>query len=67
MVGYIYNNILNMVDSARVAYTRFLEQFPDAELATSAQYELNTLGKKPEELLPSEPGTDIQGAEKKGH
>jgi len=67
MVGYIYNNNLNMIDSARAAYTRFLQKFPDAELTTSAQYELNTLGKNPEELLPSEPGEELHGAEKKGH
>ena len=56
MVGYIFNNDLNMIDSAKAAYTRFLERFPDAELATSAQYELSNLGKKPEDLLPLEPG-----------
>ncbi len=61
MVGYIFNNDLNMVDSARAAYTRFLERFPEAELATSAQYELDNLGKKPEDLLLLEPG-EPQGA-----
>jgi outer membrane protein assembly factor BamD (BamD/ComL family) len=54
MVGYIYNNTLGNTDSARAAYTRFLERFPNSELTTSAQYELNNLGKKPEELLPQE-------------
>ena len=54
MIGYIYNNELNMIDSAGAAYLRFLERFPESELATSAQYELNTLGKKPEELIPRE-------------
>jgi len=67
MVGYIYNNNLNMLDSASAAYKRFLERFPESELATSAQYELNTLGKKPEELLPAEPAPAPTQVAKKAH
>jgi outer membrane protein assembly factor BamD (BamD/ComL family) len=67
MIGYIYNNNLNMLDSAKAAYMRFLERFPESELATSAQYELNTLGKKPEELLNPEPVPDQSRVAKKTH
>jgi TolA-binding protein len=52
LVGYLYNNQLHNLDSASIAYKRFLEKYPDHEMAASAQFELNTLGKSPEELLP---------------
>lgn len=67
MIGYIYNNNLNMLDSASAAYKRFLERFPESELTTSAQYELNTLGKKPEELLPPDPAPAQSQVAKKAH
>lgn len=52
MVGYLYNNGLLKPDSAEIAYKKFLELYPQSELATSAQYELQTIGKTPEELIP---------------
>jgi hypothetical protein len=52
MVGYLYNNSLLKPDSAAIAYTHFLELYPQNELATSAQFELQTIGKKPEDLIP---------------
>jgi predicted TPR repeat methyltransferase len=52
MVGYLYNNQLGMTDSAEAAYRKFLSLYPQNELATSAQFELETLGKDPQELLP---------------
>ena len=55
LVGYIYNNQLGNVDSARAAYQRFLEKYPQHEMAVSAQFELNNLGKSPEDLLPPQP------------
>jgi outer membrane protein assembly factor BamD (BamD/ComL family) len=55
LVGYMYNNELHNLDSAAAAYKRFLEKFPDDEMASSARFELNTLGKTPEELIPNEP------------
>jgi TolA-binding protein len=55
LVGYIYNNELHNLDSAGAAYKRFLQKYPDNEMAASAQFELNNLGKTPEELLPPEP------------
>jgi len=55
LMGYLYNNELHQFDSAAAVYHRFLEQFPSHELALSAQFELQTLGKAPEDLLPPEP------------
>lgn len=62
MVGYLYNNHLGMTDSAAVAYRQFLQQYPQNELATSAQFELETLGRKPEELLPVQPDPQAASA-----
>lgn len=53
VVGYMYNNVLLNIDSARAAYTRFLTRYPKSELALSAEAELKSLGKTPEELLPA--------------
>lgn len=52
LIGYLYNNELHNTDSAEAAYGRFLEKYPDSEMATSARFELSTLGKSPEEALP---------------
>jgi outer membrane protein assembly factor BamD (BamD/ComL family) len=52
LIGYLYNNELHNTDSAAAAYTRFLEKYPDSEMAASARFELNTLGKSPEEAIP---------------
>ncbi len=55
LIGYLYNNELHNTDSAAAAYRRFLEKYPDSEMATSARFELNTLGRSPEESLPVPP------------
>ena len=55
LIGYLYNNELHNTDSAAAAYGRFLERYPDNEMATSARFELNNLGKSPEEALPIPP------------
>ncbi len=51
LVGYLYNNELHQLDSAASTYRQFLEKYPDNEMATSAQQELQSLGKTPEQLL----------------
>jgi outer membrane protein assembly factor BamD (BamD/ComL family) len=53
MIGYIYNNELGMLDSARVAYEQFLTQYPEHEMSMSAKFELDNLGRSPEELVPT--------------
>jgi outer membrane protein assembly factor BamD (BamD/ComL family) len=55
LVGYIYNNELHNSDSAAAAYRIFLEHYPQHDLAASARFELDNLGKAPEELLPPPP------------
>ncbi len=54
LVGYLYNNELHDTLQAGVAYRRFLEKFPNDEMTRSAEAELRTLGKPPEELIPSD-------------
>lgn len=60
LVGYIYNNELHQLDSAEAAYKRFLQKYPDNEMAASAQFELNTLGKSPDQLLPPAPPAETK-------
>ena len=62
MMGYIYNNELGMLDSAKAAYERFLSDHPDHEMAPSAHFELENLGRSPEELVPAESGGEAQVA-----
>ncbi len=52
MVGYLYHNELHQLDSASSWYKRFLDRYPQNEMAVSAQFELSSLGKSPDELLP---------------
>lgn len=54
LIGFIYNNQLHQFDNAKAAYEEFLENYPDHELAQSAQIEIQTLGKSPEELIKPE-------------
>jgi outer membrane protein assembly factor BamD (BamD/ComL family) len=53
LTAYIYHNELNDLGNAKTAYEAFLAKFPNHEMATSARFELEHLGKKPEELLPT--------------
>jgi len=54
MIGYLYNNELHNLDSAGAFYRRYLGRYPNGDLAASAAYELGTLGKSPDDLLPKE-------------
>jgi len=58
LTGFLYNNELHKLDSAALAYRRFLEKYPRHEMALSAQFELDNLGKSPDELLPEPPVTE---------
>ena len=51
VIGFIYNNNLQMYDSARVAYQAFITGFPTHELTTSAQFEVDNLGKTADEII----------------
>ncbi len=49
--GFLFNNELHNTDSARAVYQTFLSKYPSHELASSAKFELETLGKDPNEAL----------------
>ncbi len=49
--GFIQNTELQNMQAARVAYTTFLEKYPDHPLAKDAEVELSTLGLSDEEQL----------------
>ena len=51
LVGFIYNNELKNIDSARVAYEDFLKRYPDNPMAASAKFELENLGKNPNDII----------------
>lgn len=63
-IGYLYNNELRMFDSAKVAYQDFVAKYPTHELKSSADFELLTMGKNPEELIKDEPPVKKQVARK---
>lgn len=51
LAGFIYNNELHVLDSAKMIYEIFLQKYPDHELAPSAKFELETLGKEPNQAF----------------
>lgn len=51
LTGYIYNNNLQMFDSAKIFYGMFLKIYPNHELAPSVKFELESIGKSPQETL----------------
>jgi TolA-binding protein len=51
LIGFILANDLQEYDSARIAYTEFLNKYPQHELAASVKMELDYLGKTPEEII----------------
>jgi TolA-binding protein len=51
VIGFIYNNNLQMGDSAKIAYQEFIAKFPNHELALSAKFELENIGKSPDDIM----------------
>ena len=51
MVGFIEANELRQFGKAKETYSKFLQKYPDNELAKSAQAELDNLGVSAEEIL----------------
>lgn len=51
IIGFIYNNNLQMIDSAKITYQEFVTKFPIHDLASSAKFELENLGKSPDEIV----------------
>lgn len=52
MVAFVYHNELKQLDSAAVWFRSFLEKHPEHEMAPSAQFELQNLGRSPDDLIP---------------
>lgn len=51
MAGFMYANDLKNYEAATAIYKQFLKEYPDNELAASAQAELDNMGLSPEEIL----------------
>ncbi|MCX6137409.1 MAG: tetratricopeptide repeat protein [Ignavibacteriales bacterium] len=64
LIGFLYNNELKMADSAKAAYQEFIAKYPAHELRGSAEFEILTMGKTPDEIISSEPPTKNQTAAK---
>lgn len=51
MIGFIQANELMDSEAAKAAYSKFLELYPESEMAESAKAEINNLGLSPDEIL----------------
>jgi tetratricopeptide (TPR) repeat protein len=51
LAGFIYNNELGNDERAGQAYNKYLKLYPDSSWAENAQFELDNLGKTPDEVL----------------
>ena len=49
--GYVYENNLGDLQTAKMIYEEFLEKYPDDEFADDAEVSIKNLGKTPEELI----------------
>jgi tetratricopeptide (TPR) repeat protein len=47
MIGFTYAEQLNDYRKARDAYNRYLDKYPEGEMAESVRFELETLGMRP--------------------
>jgi TolA-binding protein len=65
IIGFIYNNNLQLIDSARIAYQEFVTKFSNHELASSAQFELENLGKSPDEIVGTNKDVAAKGGKSK--
>ncbi|MEE9162979.1 MAG: hypothetical protein V3U35_08425, partial [Candidatus Neomarinimicrobiota bacterium] len=50
MVGFVYANHLGDSSSARSAYLKFLENYPNHELIPSVRFELENMGRPVEDI-----------------
>jgi len=49
--GFSYENDLNDLPKAKVCYEKFIEKYPDHELADDVQFSIDNLGKSPEDII----------------
>ena len=52
MIGYVNANELKNYEEASKVYSEFLEKYPESELVSSVNFELENMGKSPEQLVP---------------
>ncbi|MBN1339542.1 MAG: tetratricopeptide repeat protein [Bacteroidales bacterium] len=62
--GYIYENLLNDLEKAKIIYEEFLARYPDDDFADDAEMSIKNLGKSPEELIREFDEKQKQEAEK---
>jgi tetratricopeptide (TPR) repeat protein len=53
LLGYTYAEYVKDYERAKLVYEQFIQKYPDHELVPSIQFEIENLGKSPEELLNS--------------
>ncbi len=49
--GFVYDEYLKNINKARLAYTEFIDKYPDHELSDDAQMSIKHLGKTNEEII----------------
>lgn len=49
--AYVYENSMKDYPKAKAAYTKFIELYPNSELAEDAKYSIQNLGKTPEQIF----------------
>ena len=55
MMGFMYENQMQKQDDARTIYKKFLNEYPNNELAPMVKAELDNLGLSPEEIIKRNP------------
>jgi TolA-binding protein len=60
MIAFIYEEYIKDLDQAREAYQRVIDNYPDSELAVSAQWLLPNVGRNPEEWVEFQNGTYVR-------
>lgn len=59
LIGFTYAEQLSQFDKAREAYEKYLEMYPDGEMATSVRIELDNLGLRPSFLPDTDSTTTV--------
>ena len=64
LIGFLYNNELKMADSAKAADENFIAKYPTHELKSSAEFEISSIGKNPDEIIKDDPPAKKPAARK---
>ncbi|MES2778893.1 MAG: tetratricopeptide repeat protein [Bacteroidota bacterium] len=49
--GYVYENSMQDMSRAKTVYVKFIELYPNSELAEDAKFSIQNLGKTPEQIF----------------